>query len=206
MTKKKKIYDTLVDRDKKVIDLLENVKVATREQIQRVVYPNVSQNIPIRKLTMLTENKLVKRDYFNLGGHNNVYVYYLNKKPSKRNILHEITITDFITRVMSICKVIEVYTSYKTGSIISDCYIRYQDSEGKIRHLVAEIQLSNKVYEGSVEKYKKFKNEILEHRKEFATIPRLIVITDLPHDNEQIKGMKVKYDTLQMNNLRELLF
>ena len=32
------------------------------------------------------------------------------------------------------------------------------------------------------------------------------VITDLPHDNEQIKGMKVKYDTLQMNNLRELLF
>ena len=206
MTKKKKIYDTLVDRDKKVIDLLENVKVATREQIQRVVYPNVSQNIPIRKLTMLTENKLVKRDYFNLGGHNNVYIYYLNKKPSKRNILHEITITDFITKVMSICEVIEVYTSYKTGSIISDCYIRYRDSEGKIRHLVAEIQLSNKVYEGSVEKYKKFKNEILEHRKEFNTIPRLIVITDLEHDNEQIKGMKVKYDTLQMNNLRELLF
>lgn len=206
MTKKKKIYDTLVDRDKKVIDLLENVKVATREQIQRVVYPNVSQNIPIRKLTMLTENKLVKRDYFNLGGHNNVYIYYLNKKPSKRNILHEITITDFITKVMSICEVIEVYTSYKTGSIISDCYIRYRDSEGKIRHLVAEIQLSNKVYEGSVEKYKKFKNEILEHRKEFNTIPRLIVITDLPHDNEQIKGMKVKYDNLQMNNIRELLF
>ena len=79
MTKKKKIYDTLVDRDKKVIDLLENVKVATREQIQRVVYPNVSQNIPIRKLTMLTENKLVKRDYFNLGGHNNVYVIYCMK-------------------------------------------------------------------------------------------------------------------------------
>ena len=206
MTKKKKIYDTLVDRDKKVIDLLENVKVATREQIQRVVYPNVSQNIPIRKLTMLTENKLVKRDYFNLGGHNNVYIYYLNKKPSKRNILHEITITDFITKVMSICEVIEVYTSYKTGSIISDCYIRYRDSEGKIRHLVAEIQLSNKVYEGCIEKYKKFRNEILEHRKEFNTIPRLIVITDLEHDNEQIKGMKVKYDNTDMNNIRELLF
>ena len=82
MTKKKKIYDTLVDRDKKVIDLLENVKVATREQIQRVVYPNVSQNIPIRKLTMLTENKLVKRDYFNLGGHN-VYTYNTRQQLQK---------------------------------------------------------------------------------------------------------------------------
>lgn len=206
MAKKKKIYDTLVDRDKKVIDLLENVKVATREQIQRVVYPNISQNTPIRKLTMLTENELVKRSYFNIGGHNNVYVYYLSRKPSRRNIMHDITITEFITKVMCICEVIEVHTNYRIGSIISDCYIRYKDSEGKVRHLVGEIQLSNKVYEGCVEKYKKFKNEILEHRKEFATIPRLIVITDLAHNNEQIKGMKVKYDNLQMNNLRELLF
>ena len=206
MAKKKKIYDTLVARDKKVIDLLENVKVATREQIQRVVYPNISQNTPIRKLTMLTDNELVKRSYFNLGGHSNVYVYYLSRKPSRRNIMHDITITEFITKVMCICEVIEVHTNYKIGSIISDCYIRYKDSEGKARHLVGEIQLSNKVYEGCVEKYKNFKNEILEHKKEFSTIPRLIVITDLPHNNEQIKGMKVKYDNLQMNNLRELLF
>ena len=49
--------------------------------------------------------------------------------------------------------------------IISDCYIKYQDSEGKIRHLVAEIQLSNKVFEGCVEKYKNFKNEILGNIK-----------------------------------------
>lgn len=205
MTKKKKIYDTLVDRDKKVIDLLENVKVATREQIQRVVYPNVSQNIPIRKLTMLTENKLVKRDYFNLGGHNNVYVYYLNKKPSKRNILHEITITNFITKVMSITEVVEVETSFKLGSVISDGYIKYKTYEGKTRHLFLEVQLSNKVSD-SVEKYKNIKSAILEEKPNWQTIPRLIVITDLPHDNEQIKGMKVKYDTLQMNNLRELLF
>lgn len=205
MTKKKKIYDTLVDRDKKVIDLLENVKVATREQIQRVVYPNVSQNIPIRKLTMLTENKLVKRDYFNLGGHNNVYVYYLKNKPSKRNILHEITITDFITKVMSITEVVEVETSFKLGSVISDGYIKYKTYEGKTRHLFLEVQLSNKVSD-CVEKYKNIKSAILEEKPNWQTIPRLIVITDLEHDNEQIKGLKVKYDTLQMNNLRELLF
>ena len=202
---KKKIYDSLVRRDQRVIDLLEQCKVATREQIQRVVYPHVSQNIPIRKLTMLADNKLLKRDYFNLGGHSNVYVYYLAKKPSKRNIKHEITITEFITNVMSICEVIEVQTSYKTGSIISDCYIRYKDSENRIRHLVAEIQLSNKVCD-CTEKYKKFKSEILEHRADFKSIPRLIVITDLAHEEEQIRGMKVKYDTTQMKNLREILF
>ncbi len=39
-----------------------------------------------------------------------------------------------------------------------------------------------------------------------GTIPRLIVITDLEHNNEQLKHMKVKYDTTDMENLRELLF
>lgn len=208
MGKKKIIYDSLVDRDKRAVDLVELIGVATREQIQRVVYPRISQNTPIRKLTMLTDNKLLKRDYYNLGGKNNSYVYYPidSKKPSKRNIKHEIYISEFITNVMSISHVIGVYRSYKTGSIISDAYIKYKDSENRVRHLVLEVQLSGKVYEGCVEKYKKFKHEILEHRPEFKTIPRLVVITDLEHQEEQIKGMKVKYDSLQMNNLRELIF
>lgn len=205
MTKKKKIYDTLVDRDKKVIDLLELVKVATREQIQRVVYSNVSENIPMRKLTMLYENKLIKRDYYQLEKHKNVYVYYLDNKPSKRNIHHEILVTEFITKVITITEVLDIKTHYILGDIISDAYIKYKDSEGRIRRLLLEVQRSGKTKD-CTNKYNKIKDVILDERKDWKSMPRLIVITDLDHNNEQLKNIKIKYDNTQMKNLRKILF
>ena len=195
----------MTDRDKKIIELVSQCGVITREQVQRVLFKDTHINVPLRRLKVLVDNKEIKRNYYNIGGHKNVFVYYLGKKPSKRLITHNLLITDFITKVMSMTEVVEVETSFKLGNVISDGYIKYKTYEGKTRHLFLEVQLSNKVSD-SVEKYKGIKSAILEEKPNWQTIPRLIVITDLEHDNEQIKGMKVKYDTLQMNNLRELLF
>ena len=179
MAKKNKVvFDSLVTRDKNIIELIEKVGVITREQVQRVLFKNV---------------------------HQNVYVYYLGKKPSKRNIQHEITVTEFITNVMAITDVLEVNTHYVLGDIIADGYIKYRDSEGKIRRLLLEVQLSNKVGD-CINKYNDIKRIILDNRPDWQTIPRLIVITYLEHNNEQLKHMKVKYDTTDMENLRELLF
>ena len=114
-------------------------------------------------------------------------------------------VSEFITTVMSMCEVLEVETHYTIGNIISDAYIKYRDSEGKVRSLFLEVQLSNKV-EDCVSKYKDIKNIILDQRKDWQTIPRLIVITDLEHNNEQMKNIRIKYDTTEMNNLRDLLF
>lgn len=206
MAKKNKVvFDSLVTRDKKIIELIEKVGVITREQVQRVLFKKVHQNIPMRRLSHLTENKLIKRSYYQIEEHKNVYVYYLGKKPSKRNIRHEITVTEFITNVMAITDVLEVNTHYEIGNIIADGYIKYKDSEGKIRRLLLEVQLSNKVND-CVEKYKDIKNLILYNRPDWQTIPRLIVITDLPHQEDQLKNVKVKYDTKDMKNLRKLLF
>ncbi|MDY3960092.1 replication-relaxation family protein [Romboutsia timonensis] len=206
MAKKNKVvFDSLVTRDKKIIELIEKVGVITREQVQRVLFKKVHQNIPMRRLSHLTENKLIKRSYYQIEEHKNVYVYYLGKKPSKRNIRHEITVTEFITNVMAITDVLEVNTHYEIGNIIADGYIKYKDSEGKIRRLLLEVQLSNKVND-CVEKYKDIKNLILDNRPDWQTIPRLIVITDLPHQEDQLKNVKVKYDTKDMKNLRKLLF
>lgn len=206
MAKKNKVvFDSLVDRDKNIIRLIEKVGVITREQVQRVLFKKVHQNIPMRRLSHLTENKLIKRSYYQIEEHKNVYVYYLGKKPSKRNIRHEITVTEFITNVMAITDVLEVNTHYEIGNIIADGYIKYKDSEGKIRRLLLEVQLSNKVND-CVEKYKDIKNLILDNRPDWQTIPRLIVITDLPHQEDQLKNVKVKYDTKDMKNLRKLLF
>ena len=201
----KVVFDSLVTRDKNIIELIEKVGVITREQVQRVLFKNVHQNIPMRRLSYLSENKLIKRAYYQIEEHKNVYVYYLGKKPSKRNIQHEITVTEFITNVMAITDVLEVNTHYVLGDIIADGYIKYRDSEGKIRRLLLEVQLSNKVGD-CINKYNDIKRIILDNRPDWQTIPRLIVITDLEHNNEQLKHMKVKYDTTDMENLRELLF
>ena len=201
----KVIYESLPERDKKTIELIEKIGPLTREQIQRVLFKNVHMNVPNRRLTLLTDNKLIKRSYYQIDAHKNVYVYYADKKPAKRNIRHEIMVSEFITTVMSMCEVLEVETHYTIGNIISDAYIKYRDSEGKVRSLFLEVQLSNKV-EDCVSKYKDIKNIILDERKDWQTIPRLIVITDLDHNNEQIKNIRIKYDTTDMNNLREILF
>lgn len=203
--KNKVVFDSLVTRDKKIIELIEKVGVITRGQIQRVLFKNVHQNIPMRRLSYLTDNKLIKRSYYQVGEHKNVYVYYLGKKPSKRNIKHEVAVTEFITNVMAIADVLEVSTHYALGDIIADGYIKYRDSEGKVRRLLLEVQLSNKVGD-CVNKYSNIRNIIVENRKNWKSIPRLIVITDLDHSQEQLKHMKVKYDTTQMKNLREILF
>ena len=106
---------------------------------------------------------------------------------------------------MSMCEVVEVETSLKIGNVIADGYIKYKTCEGKTRHLFLEVQLSNKVSD-CVDKYKNIKSAILEEKPNWQTIPRLIVITDLEHNEEQLKGMKVLYDDTDMNNIRELLF
>ena len=201
----KVIYESLPERDKKTIELIEKIGPLTREQIQRVLFKNVHMNVPNRRLTLLTYNKLIKRSYYQIDAHKNVYVYYADKKPAKRNIRHEIMVSEFITTVMSMCEVLEVETHYTIGNIISDAYIKYRDSEGKVRSLFLEVQLSNKV-EDCVSKYKDIKNIILDQRKDWQTIPRLIVITDLEHNNEQMKNIRIKYDTTEMQNIRELLF
>ena len=201
----KVIYESLPDRDKKTIELIEKIGPLTREQIQKVLFKNVHLNVPNRRLALLTDNKLIKRAYYQLEQHKNVYVYYSGKKPSKRNIKHEIMVSEFITNVMAMCEVLEVETHYTIGNIISDAYMRYKDSEGKVRSLFLEVQLSNKVND-CISKYKDIKNIILDERKDWQVIPRFIVITDLEHNNEQIKNIRIKYDTTDMNNLREILF
>ena len=206
MVKKNKVvYDSLVERDKKIIDLINQVGVITREQVQRVLFKNTHMNVPMRRLSHLAENKLIRRDFYQVDAHKNAYVYYLGKKPSKRNIRHEIMVSEFITKVMTMCDVLDVKTHYVIGDIIADAYIKYKDSEGKVRRLFLEVQLSNKVND-CVSKYQNIKNIILEEKPRWSVIPRLIVITDLKHNNEQLKGMRIKYDTAEMNNLREILF
>ena len=199
MKNNKVVYDSLSDRDKKTIELIDKIGPLTREQIQRVLFKGVHHNVPNRRLTVLTENKLIKRSYYQIASHKNVYVYYTDNKPAKRNIIHEITVSEFITNVMSMCEVIAAETHYVIGDM------EYKGSDGRLKRIFLEVQRSGKTSD-CIDKYKNIKKIILDERREWHSIPRLIVITDLEHNNEQLKNMKIKYDTTEMKNLREILF
>ena len=195
----------MTERDAKIIELLKCCKVLTREQIQKVLFKDVHINICLRRLKALTENKDIKRAYFQLEKHKNVYVYYLDKKRSKRNIIHNLAIADFITDVILVADVKHIETNYKIGNIIADAYIRYQGTNGKDKRLFLEVQRSNKVTD-CVQKYRNIKDIILEEKPNWMTMPRLVVLTDLEHNNEQLKNMKAYYDNLKAKNIRNLIF
>lgn len=187
-------------RDKNVIDFINLVEVANREHIKEVFFPDVHANVCMRRLKKLAENEYINR--FKHDG--NVFIYYSEKKPSKRLIKHDLYITDFVVEMIKAgYEIIEFKKSYVIGKIISDAYIRYKDLEGKERHLVLEIQLSNKVQD-CILKYKDFKNIILDNEKSWTSIPRVICITDMSQRVE-LKGIKVLYDNTEMKNIKELL-
>ena len=187
-------------RDKKVIDFIHLVELATKEQIQKLYFEEVHKNICMRRLKKISEEGYVER--FKHGG--NIFVYYVGKKPSKRLINHDLYITDFIVEMIKNgFEILEFKKSFVIGPIISDAYIRYKDPEGKIRHCVLEVQLSNKVSD-CVDKYKDFKRIILDNRNDWGSIPRVIVITDMTQRIELI-GIKVLYDTTEMKNVSKIL-
>lgn len=187
-------------RDKKVIDFIHLVELATKEQIQKLYFEEVHKNICMRRLKKISEEGYIER--FKHGG--NIFVYYVGKKPSKRLINHDLYITDFIVEMIKNgFEILEFKKSFVIGPIISDAYIRYKDPEGKIRHCVLEVQLSNKVSD-CVDKYKDFKRIILDNRNDWGSIPRVVVITDMTQRIELI-GIKVLYDTTEMKNVSKIL-
>ena len=187
-------------RDKNVIDFIHLVELANKDQIQKLYFEDVHKNICMRRLKKISDDGYVER--FKHGG--NVFIYYTGKKPSKRLINHDLYITDFVVGMMKNgFEILEFKKSFVIGPIISDAYIRYKDLEGKVRHCVLEIQLSNKVSD-CVDKYKDFKNIILDNKIDWASIPRVIVITDM-HQRVELRGVKVLYDNTEMKNLREIL-
>lgn len=187
-------------RDKKVVDFINTFELCKREHIKELYFPEVHQNICMRRLKKLAEDGHIER----VKMEGNIFVYYVGKKPSKRLLSHDMYITDLIVKMIKAgYEILEFKKSFVIGNIISDAYIRYKDQEGKIRHCVLEIQLSNKV-EDCINKYKDFKSIILDNRKDWNSIPRIICITDMKQRVE-LRGLKVLYDTTDMNNLNEIL-
>ena len=190
----------MTDRDLAVVNFINQYELCNKEHIKELFFPDCHANVCMRRLKKLAEEELINR--FKHDG--NVFVYYSKKKPSKRLLVHDMYITDFVVKLLKEgYEIIEFKKSFVIGNIISDAYIRYKDTEGVTRHLVLEIQLHNKV-EDCINKYADFKNIILDNRKDFNSIPRIICITDMKQ-RVQLRGLKVLYDNTKLENIHEVL-
>ncbi len=187
-------------RDKNVIDFINMVEICNRGHIKELFFPDVHQNICMRRLKKLSDDEYINRMKYD----GNTFIYYADKKPSKRIVNHDLYITSLVVNMLkNNFEILEFKKSFVLGPIISDAYIKYKDPEGKVKHLVLEVQLSNKV-EDCVLKYKNFKNIILDSNVSWDSIPRLLVITDMPQRIE-LRGIKVLYDDTSMSNIKNII-
>ena len=199
-------------RDLEVINFINMIGICESSHVKDIYFPEVHKNICMRRLKKLADNEYINR----VKMEGNIFVYYSEKKPSKRLLEHDMRITDFVVKMITEgYEILEFNRNLvvgskpgtsnvvTNGSIMPDAYIKYKCKDGVVRHLVLEIQLSNTV-SSCISKYKNFKNIILDSDLKWNSIPRIICITDMK-DRIELKGLKVLYDTTDMLNINELL-
>lgn len=197
----------LQNRDIEVINFINTVKVTNRNQIKKAFFKNVHDTVCMRRLTFLVEGSYVKRARFQQMNGNNGFVYYPydTKKPNKRILNHNLCIADFYAAMLETkIDVINFIPTYCIGKIISDAYVEYKGLDGVTRRAFVEVQLNGKI-EDCVKKYINIK-DIIQTERNWNTLPRIIVITNLTDDKVKLKNIKVEYLTLDLKNLRSALF
>lgn len=182
----------MTDRDMKVLELLTSIRYATTRQIRDTIFPNLNPSVCYKRLNYLTSNKLIFRRYYNLGGNTNSYVYYLDKAPLKRNISHELLITQFIVELTKLdIDILEVNKSPIYKGIKPDLIARIRTKAGKERMIFLEIQLSK---HDCISKY--------FNLYEGDTPAILYIVTNNKIEPPQIRGMRVIIDTLDFKKLQ----
>ena len=84
----------------KTLEVLTQLRFMTVKQIQETIFSKKSPSICYKRLDHLIKCKLIKRKYYNLGEKSNAYVYYLDKAPKKKNLKHELLVSQFVTELI----------------------------------------------------------------------------------------------------------
>lgn len=170
----------ITKRDKKVIDFLEQFKIANTSTIHELFYPSlrVAQN----RLKTLTDHKAIKRTRNHI---NMEYLYYI-KKP--RQIKHRLLLTDFHRELNKMVKIIDFQNEFIIEHLRADGFVAYKyNNKGYIAFI--EVEISNKSLD--INKYKKLFKEG-KYKLYFPVFPKLIVIT-----NKKISEIK-EFEVIQI--------
>ncbi len=147
----------VTERDRKVITFIDEFKVATTDTIHELFYPSLK--IAQRRLRLLTENNLLKRD----RDHFTAQYYYYTNKP--RQLRHCLLLTDFYRELNKRVKIKLFRKEFPIEDIRPDGFVVYEVN-GQNYIACVEIELSNipdigkyeRLYKG--ESYKKYFNGV----------------------------------------------
>lgn len=202
--------ERLQPRDLQVLKFINDTKVTDRNQIKKAFFKNVHYNICMRRLKFLVEGSYVNRTrYKNMGNGDgyNGYIYFPVgiKKPSKKILTHNLMVSDFYATMLEAqIEVLSFKPTYMIGNIIADAYIKYKGNDGVIRRAFLEVQRSGKISD-CVLKYKDIKSVIMKE-KNWNTMPRLIVMTDLKDEKITLRHINIIYCNTELKNIRGVLF
>ena len=187
----------MTERDKKILLFLSQSRIATRKQIQDILFQDTCMYVPIRRLKVLADNKLLSRAYYKLENKSICYVYYLDKKPSKKRIKHELLITEFVVQLIKNGYEIISFEKNKTvAGIIPDAEIKFKSIESdKIYSLFLEIQLSDH------DCIKKYFNIRQKAKREIPAM--LYIVTDKKINIQKLRDLDIVLDNLEMKKIKE---
>jgi hypothetical protein len=187
------------ERDLKILSFLTMCRICTRKQVQELLFPDVHENIPLRRLKKLSDEGYINRKMFNVEGTKNMYVYYLDKQPKKKLITHDLYITDFLVKLIkNNYEIVEFKKSPQIGNIIPDAYVKIK-KENKVKRILLEVQISPN---DCLTKYKEIKDIIIENT-DWPVMPTLYVINNQGL-NKRLKDIKVIYDNIKIEKVGDL--
>lgn len=185
----------ITQRDLKLLELLTSIRFMTVKQIQDTIFSRKSPSICYKRLDHLIKCKMINRKYYNLGEKSNAYVYFLDKAPKKKNLKHELLMSQFVTELIKQgYEILEIEKTPIYKGFIPDAIIKFRKKDGSIKHLFLEVQLSKHSI------YEKYYN--INPDKD-PSIPNILyVITDKPQENHQIRNLRIVVDDLEMHKLQ----
>jgi hypothetical protein len=174
----------ITERDKRIVDWLEEMKVAKSGQIERVFFRGNSQSKILcnRRLLRLYKGKVIKRDRAFI---NTEFIYYTKKI---QQVDHSLYVTEFYTQLVGLGgEVLAFETEKSLDSLRPDALCDYLHTNGKVYQMFVEVHLSTLPFDqGKYENY----YQSGKWRQQFDTFPRIILATDR---NIQLKESKLRY-------------
>ena len=182
-------------RDLQVLEFLTATRIASTRQIQESFFPGLNPSISYDRLKYLADNKFLKRNFHRIEPNRNSYVYYLDKKPSKKTIRHDLLITQFYVELKKLNY--EILSFEKTPiyrGFRPDAVVEFKTDKGQVKKVFLEVQLSkHSVYE----KYYNINPNAA------ADVPGYLwVVTDQPQQEHQIRNLRIIVDDLKMTKLK----
>ena len=188
------------ERDLKILSFLTMCRICTRKQVQELLFPDVHENIPLRRLKKLSDEGYINRKMFNVEGTKNMYVYYLDKQPKKKLITHDLYITDFLVKLIkNKYEILDFKKSPQIGYIIPDAYLKIRKNK-RIKRILLEVQISPN---DCLSKYKEIKEIIIENT-DWPVMPTLYVINNQGFI-KRMKDIKVIYDSIKIEKVGDII-